>query len=249
MLRPSTALGRPALGMALIGLVVKRIIRSMVSSVTLGPTEQLRPMTSTGHSSSSRVKVSVSVPSRQIAEIVDGDLGDDGDGVAGDLARGADGFAQFVEVAEGLEDQQVDAGFDQRFDLLAESRRALRRRRWDRAARCARRAVRWRRPRRRLRRPLRGPAERRPRLMARSFSAMPKAARRTRLAPKVLVSRISAPALTYSWWICADQVRSGEIQLVEAAVDEDAAGVEHGAHGAVGHHDAVLQLAAEEGGL
>ena len=37
------------------------------------------------------------------------------------------------------------------------------------------------------------------RLMSRSLSAKPKAASRGIVAPNVLVSRISAPALTYSW--------------------------------------------------
>ena len=36
-----------------------------------------------------------------------------------------------------------------------------------------------------------------------------------------------------------DQAGIGEVQLVVAAVDEDAAGVEHGAHGAVGEHGAA----------
>ena len=42
--------------------------------------------------------------------------------VAGRFARRENGFAQFVQVGEGFEDQQVDAGFDQRLDLLAEGR-------------------------------------------------------------------------------------------------------------------------------
>jgi hypothetical protein len=37
-------------------------------------------------------------------------------------------------------------------------------------------------------------------------------------------------------------VGGGEVELVEAAVDEDAAGVQHGAHGAVGDPDASRQL-------
>ena len=62
MLRPSTRMGSPALGMALSGLVAYSIMRSTVSSVALGPTEQLRPIASTGQEFISRVKVSVSVP-------------------------------------------------------------------------------------------------------------------------------------------------------------------------------------------
>src|ERR1035438_3583003 len=62
ILRPSTRIGKPALGMALIGLEETASIRSMVSRVAFGPTEQFRPITSTGHESISRVKVSVSAP-------------------------------------------------------------------------------------------------------------------------------------------------------------------------------------------
>ena len=145
----------------------------------------------------------------QVAEIVDGDLGDDGQIGAGGLARGADRLAQFVQIAESFEDQQVDAGFHQRFDLLAEDARGLRRTKWGRAARCARPAARRRRPRRRCpprrlaRQPHAGAVD--GRAASRPFRTPPGACR---LAPKVLVSRISAPALTYSWWIW--RTRSGE---------------------------------------
>jgi hypothetical protein len=63
-----------------------------------------------------------------------------------------------------------------------------------------------------------------------------------RLAPKVLVSRISAPGLHVLLVNLPHHVRRGEVQLVEAAVDEHAARVEHGAHGAVGHHGAAREL-------
>jgi hypothetical protein len=69
-------------------------------------------------------------------------------------------------------------------------------------------------------------------LMATSFSAIPNADRRARLAPNVLVD-------------LAHEIGLGEIQLVEAAIDEDAAGVQHGAHGAIGHDDPLSQLIAE----
>ena len=119
-MRPSTVEGWPALGMALRGLAVYRTIFSMVSSITFGPAEQLQPATSTGHSSSLRVKVSVDGAVGQVAVVVDGDLGDDGHLVAGGFARGEDSLAQLVQDGEGLQDQQVDAGLDQRLDLLAE---------------------------------------------------------------------------------------------------------------------------------
>ncbi len=55
-----------------------------------------------------------------MAEIVDGDLGDDRNGVANRVARCQHRFAQLIQVAEGLEDQHVHAGFRQRIHLLAE---------------------------------------------------------------------------------------------------------------------------------
>ena len=55
----------PALGIALRGFLVKASIFSIASSMTLGPEEQFRPITSTGHSSRRRVKSSVEVPSRR----------------------------------------------------------------------------------------------------------------------------------------------------------------------------------------
>src|SRR5262245_12958342 len=65
-LRPSTVVGRPALGIALSGLRVYPTIFSIASSITLGPEEQFSPITSTGSSSSLRVKSSVDVPSRRL---------------------------------------------------------------------------------------------------------------------------------------------------------------------------------------
>ena len=43
-------------------------------------------------------------------------------------------------------------------------------------------------------------------------------------------------------------LRRGKVQLIEAAVDENAFGIEHGAHSAVGHYNFRLQLAAEFSG-
>ena len=56
----------------------------------------------------------------QVAEIVDGHLRDHRHVAAGGFVRGHHGLAQFIEVAESLEDQQIDAGFEQRIDLFAE---------------------------------------------------------------------------------------------------------------------------------
>jgi len=43
----------------------------------------------------------------------------------------------------------------------------------------------------------------------------------------------------------ANEIGLRQIQLVETAIDEDATGVEHGAHGAVRHHDPLGQLIAK----
>ena len=58
-----------------------------------------------------------------------------------------------------------------------------------------------------------------------------------RLAPNVLVSMTSAPARMYSAVDLDDEVGLGEIQRVEAAVDEDALRVQHRAHRAVADED------------
>ena len=84
-------------------------------------------MTSAGHSSSRRVKVSVigavaQVPSSSMVTCATITMSS-----PGHFARRKDRFAHFVEIVEGFEDQQIDAGFDQRLGLFAENRRALRR--------------------------------------------------------------------------------------------------------------------------
>ena len=91
----------------------------MVSSVTFGPTEQFSPKASTGHDSSRPVKIVVCGSVQHVAEVVDGDVRDDGHVRARRFARRGDSFPQFIDVVEGLEQQQVHAGLEQRLDLLA----------------------------------------------------------------------------------------------------------------------------------
>ena len=94
----------------------------MVSSITFGPDEQFRPITSTGHSSSARVKSSVDVPSRRRAVVLDADLRDDRRCRRPAASRAAKIASRIsFSVAKRFEHQQVDAGFDQRFDLLAKN--------------------------------------------------------------------------------------------------------------------------------
>ncbi len=66
MLRPSTARGSPALGMAASGRRVARRIRSMTVSTVAGPSEQLQPMTSAPHLVSRSAAISGVAPSRQL---------------------------------------------------------------------------------------------------------------------------------------------------------------------------------------
>ena len=116
-----------------------------------------------------------------------------------------------AEVDERLEDEQVDAALEQAVDLLAERGpdrclvevQDLARRRPegpDRAGdeRVAARHV------ARLARDLGGPP-----VEAVGVAARPNAVSRTRLAPNVAVSMISAPASRYARWI--DPTRSGRV--------------------------------------
>ena len=57
---------------------------------------------------------------RKIAVIVDGYLRHDGHVRSGGFARGENGFAHFVRIAEGFQNQQVHAGIQQHLRLLAE---------------------------------------------------------------------------------------------------------------------------------
>jgi hypothetical protein len=66
MLRPSTARGMPALGMAASGSVVALRMASMAVSTVAGPVEQLTPMASAPHSVSSAAACSGEEPSRQL---------------------------------------------------------------------------------------------------------------------------------------------------------------------------------------
>ena len=244
MLRPSTRMGSPALGMALMGLEENCIMRSMVSSVALGPTEQLRPIASTGQESISRVKVSVSVPPGRWPKSSMVTWATIGMSSPAASRAGEHGFAQLVEVAEGFEDQQIDAGFEQRVDLLAEGGAGFGEGGGaERLDAHAQRAD--------------GAGDEWP-----SFGGFARQAHaglvdvlqlfgdaEGRQARAVGAEGVGFEDLGAGLDVflvdLADQVGLREVQLVEAAVDEDAARVEHGAHGAIGHHDAAGQLIAE----
>ena len=119
MLRPPTSRGMPAFGCALSLRRVCGAIFSMQSRIVCGPTEQLSPMTSAPSASSACTTSSGDAPYgvRQSAPIVICAM----IGLSGATdARGANRLLDLLEIAERLEDEQIDAAFDETFDLLAE---------------------------------------------------------------------------------------------------------------------------------
>ena len=108
MLRPPTSRGMPAFGWALSLRRVSGAIRSMASRIVCGPTEQLRPMTSAPQASRARAMSSGVAPYGADPVDADGHLGHDRHRRV-DFASGADGLLDFVQVAEGLEDEQLGA--------------------------------------------------------------------------------------------------------------------------------------------
>ena len=161
-------------------------------------------------------------------------------------ADGADRGADLVDVAEGLEDEQVDAAFDERARLLARSTPrasstpvlpqgsmrmpsgpiAPATQAWSRAA-C---------------RAIRAPC----RLIAvhlRRRGRTPPSL--TRLAPNVFVSMTSAPRAHVGLVDLGDEIGLRQVQLVERAVEEDAARVQHRPHRAVADEHALVELLEE----
>ncbi len=175
-----------------------------------------------------------------MAEIVDGHLGDDGDFVAAGFARRQHRLAQLIQIAERFQDQQIDAGFQQRVDLFAESRPGFRERRgaerFDAHAQGsdgARHETAF--P------PAASRASRTPaRLMSRTFSAQSESPQARAGGAEGIGLEDLGAGLDVLLVNLADQVGRRQIDLVEAAVDKDAARVEHGAHGPIGYDDAAL---------
>ena len=204
MLRPSTARGMPALGMAARGSVVAARMASMAVSTVAGPVEQLTPMASAPHSVSSGGGLRGRGAVEAVALVVHGDHDQHGQ-VRGDLARGQQRFARLVQRGHGFDDEQVDAGRPaSAANLLGKGGAGLVQA--GLAQRLQRHAER-----------AHGAGD--PGLAGLLFaqigdglaghahaggvdlatlSARPWRARRKRLAPKVLVSMISAPACRYS---------------------------------------------------
>ena len=205
MLRPSTSRGLPAFGCADSCSVVTAAIRSIVSSIGAGPTAQLTPMIVAPRRLELRREPLRRRAVERVAVLLGRHLRDDRQ--IRHAAHRVDRRADLVQIAERLEDEQIDAAVGERLRLLAEVRRAPRRRRSCPTARCGRRADRSRRRRRPDRRaacraifaPLR--VDRRA-----ACRRVPNDPSLIRLAPNVFVSMMSAPARTYSWCTSRDEV-------------------------------------------
>ena len=83
-----------------------------------GPMLQLRPMTSAPAACSAGANCSGGVPSRRVAVVLDGHLRDDRQ--RAHAADGGDRRADLVQVAERLEDEEIDAAVEEGLGLLAE---------------------------------------------------------------------------------------------------------------------------------
>ena len=247
MLRPSTRCGRPALGMALKGLEESGIMRSMVSSVALGPTEQLRPMASTGQESMIAGECFGVGAAGQVAEIVDGDLRDDGQIRAGHFPRGENRFAQLVQVGESFENQQIDARPGKHFDLFTERGAGLGEghaaERFQADAERADGAGHEGTPLRSLAGQAHGRVVNIP-----QFVGEPESRQARRGGAEGIGFQNLSAGLNVFLVDLADEIRRREAQLIETTVDEDAAGVEHGSHGAIGYQDALGEPLAEFAG-
>ncbi len=164
--------------------------------------------------------------------------------VAGRFPRRVNRLANLVQIEECFEDQQVHSFFEERLDLFAEHRPRLGERgrpQWfDTQSQGAHRAGDI------------GPLTSRlagqphPRAIdvaqpvgqAERLQARPAGPKRVRLQDL-------GAGLNVVFVHLPDQRGRGEIQLVVAAVDEDAARVDFGAHGPVGDEDPMLELAAK----
>ncbi len=180
----------------------------------------------------------------QVAEIVDGDLGDDRNRVADRVARGQHRFAQLVQVAEGLEDQHVHAGFHQRIHLLAEDGSRFGERggaeRLDAHAQRAHGAGHESRFARRFARQAHPGAVDILQLLGHPEGRQTHPVGAERVGLDDLRARLDVVLVD-----AAHQVRRRKVQLVEGTVEEHAAGVQHGAHRAIGDQHAARQLFAK----
>ena len=146
----------------------------------------------------------------------------------------------FFQISEGLKNQQIDAAFDQHFNLLAKRVARLLERsfsqRFDSGSQRANRS-------------------RDPHIEA--FGGLTREARAgpidvayfVRQTVSCQAKRVAAESIGFNNFGSglqvvvvnpADQVRLGEIQFIVGAVDEDAFGIEQRPHGAVAQHRGLL---------
>ena len=118
MFRPSTSRGLPAFGCAESGNAVTVSIRSIVSSIGAGPTAQFTPtIVAPRRSQLGREQLRRRAVQR-VAVLLGRHLRDDRQ--IGHAADRVDRRSDLVEVAERLEDEQVDSAFGERPCLLPE---------------------------------------------------------------------------------------------------------------------------------
>ncbi len=199
-------------------------------------------MTSAPSASSSAVNCSGGVPSARDAVVAGGELRDHG--LVRDGADAADGGAELGDVAEGLEHEQVDAGLGERLGLLAERRfRFVQTGLAPRLDAHAERAdgagdvgLAARR--------LAGDAHTRgvdltqPLAEAEGPQLQPVGAERVGFEDV-------GPGPHVGLMDLGDEIRLGEIQLVEGSVEEDALAVEHRPHRAVADQDTRVERVEE----
>jgi hypothetical protein len=158
--------------------------------------------------------------------------------------RGRYGFAQFVQVGKGLQDQEVDTGLEQRVDLFAKGRPRFGERRgterFDAHAQRPNRAghkdaVLGRFARQTDRRLIDGFQ-----FLRDSESGQPHPAGAVGVGFENLRAGFGVLQVNL-----AHHVGLRQVQLVEAPVDEHTARVQHGAHGAIRDEDAPRQLIPE----
>jgi hypothetical protein len=243
MLRPSTERGMPALGCAARGREVTARTRSMASSMATGPTLQLMPSTSTFHSVSRAAKASGSEPSRQLpsSSIVTWATMGRTESSGFDVAAGQHGLVQFFDVAEGFEHQQIDAALDQGRDLFAERRaRLFKRSLAQRFNANAQRADRSGDPNVETLGCFASHVSAGQIDVAHAIGqAVPRQAKAVR-AESIGFDNLGA-GLQVIVVHGADQLRLRQVQLVIAAVDENALGIEKRPHGSVTEHGRLLQ--------
>ena len=177
----------------------------------------------------------------QVPVIVDGHLRHDGHLRTGRFARGEQCLAHFVQIAEGFEHQQIDAGLQQHFRLLAEDGARLGERsrsqrldvRAERADSAGHESV--------LAGRFTGQADA-GMVDGMQFLGEPERRQAHAVGPEGVGLQDLGAGLHVLLMNLPHHVGRGDVQLIEAAVDEHAARIKHGAHGAVGHHGAAGKL-------